>query len=257
MPFVGWIISSFTFFLDLKKITLCSLKAIFNYYQKVKNIVVALCKNWIVETIHPSIHLLLLICNLKSSESSSPWPCRTPSTLGFSQAFSPDCSPPGKFFFYLSAVSAYAPANHTQKASLFSLTASFPFGVHLRVLRLPPQQAPMTFWPHTLDHRFHIGCLEHGPFRFSVPNIPWNARKVLLEVMVEVTMDWFLHKMFPVDPHSSFGLLGLVCGFPCNLNQLNSRWWSVDHTPPSSPQCHMATDLITQQWSWSSTFDLR
>ncbi|KAF7645441.1 hypothetical protein LDENG_00204520 [Lucifuga dentata] len=48
---------------------------------------------------------------------------------------------------YLSADSRVPCASQARNASFFSLTAFLTTGVHQWVLRLPPRQAPTTFWP--------------------------------------------------------------------------------------------------------------
>ncbi|KAK3521573.1 hypothetical protein QTP70_013505 [Hemibagrus guttatus] len=56
-----------------------------------------------------------------------------------------------------------------------------------------------------LDGCINNGGGEHGPLRLNVPKLPQDLIETLPEVGVEDPPDRGISKMFPTDPHNTFG----------------------------------------------------
>lgn len=72
------------------------------------------------------------------------------------------------------------PVLQVRKASFFTLMASLPTSVYQQVLRLPPQQAPLTFWPQLLTAASIVDNLDNVHSDFPVLNIHWDEQKFFL-----------------------------------------------------------------------------
>lgn len=78
---------------------------------------------------------------------------------------------------------------------------------------------------------FHHERLEHRLLKFHVPNWPWDAWEILLEMRVEDLKARAFSLAFPVYPHYTFG-------FTRSVQQ------SLAPSDPNQIQRHMAADLI-------------
>ncbi|KAK0143836.1 Mannosyl-oligosaccharide 1,2-alpha-mannosidase IA [Merluccius polli] len=169
--------------------------------------------------------------------------------------------------WYLSAALEDPWASQAQKVSSFSLTASFTAGVHQRVLRLRPRQAPTTFRPQLLAATSAKEVLNITHLDSMSPTSPGMCGKIgRWELKTSRTGASTRHFQFTLS--TRLGLPGLSGSHPCHLIQLTTRRslclnqqeqkehkakqvtvpLSLRHVPPPC----LPSSGIGRNWPWAS-----